>query len=362
MQSPLPPLITSASPTDIEAERIAFYKDRKIDELNSFIKKRTEPAKREAFEPILNRPDARCHLLQLDRQTSFRFLDLPKDIRLMVEEELLMHTPGKRLHSQILSTCKTINDEAQGFHSKSLRRGNMQLVRFHEDLGSCGCPHCACGQVPGSHTIRYGTATAQTLGPVQRIHKELESLPRISSRTTSLFIDVVFESQCSQRSGYANELINGYLNLLATAVQDSNLESVSVRIIAPDTIAFFQATTPRMLWPVTRFGPNINVTISGISNEVLESLQAEQEKSSYAVPALTPWLKIKAAADELVDVVRRAGLTNTDENCHQGLLINSRLLCRRLKATSMPARCSASLLGQCNSTSPSNATLNTRCQ
>ncbi|KAK4613894.1 hypothetical protein CLAFUW4_09205 [Fulvia fulva] len=355
-----PPLIISERPTNTEAERIEFYKRCKRDELEEFVKARS---KNTTLPVKLKNADSQKQLLQLDRQASFPFLKLPKDIRLLVYEELLEHRPGKRLHSQILSTCKMVQDEAQGFLDKSVARGSFHLMRIHSSQIRCtgGAPRqgavqapmpnmnnppniqsiiapqqyygppggkttstcsrhdCKCRTDRPSTTVRYGLASASILGPAQNIARELAAFPEIPANASTMHVEIVIEDRCGIIAAPMSDdthgmwtpspYINRRLYLLATIVQASNVDTLSVRISVPghaESFSFF-----RMLWPLSRLGPHITVTLSGLPQDYIQYLEDEQLDSSYAFTALSRCLPLKARIGELQALIKKSGLTGT---------------------------------------------------
>lgn len=140
-------------------------------------------------------------------------------------------------------------------------------------------------------------------------------MPPVSDEARYMVINIDFESPC-QGDGCEpdqfkpDELIYRHLYLLATQIRTSNIEKVSLRIITGKHILAEEGVW-KMLWPLTRLGRRVQITINGISNQNFRDLNKEQVRCSYAYTALSEVQYIKDEAQRLAEKVRQAGLSNT---------------------------------------------------
>ncbi|KAK4613463.1 hypothetical protein CLAFUW4_09185 [Fulvia fulva] len=308
------PLITSTISN--EAERAALYRRCTGDELKKFVKDRTKSKVQSTGSSF--QLDACLHLLQLDQQDLFPFMSLPRDLRLDIEEILLLPQPGERLHSQILATCKTIHVEAQGFLNRAVSSGSIHLLRIRSNQDSDGGPltscqklNCKCKGGP-STTIRHGLSPAGNIGTLRRIDTELAAFGPLNATATRLLIDIRIEAPCvgaSLQILRPDPKINRHLYLLATAIQSTAITTVDLRLTCSGYLDPSDAIF--MLWPLSCLGPNIALTISGTDSEVVENLRVCQAESGGDTTALSRYLPIKAQADDLIRRVQEARLEKT---------------------------------------------------
>ncbi|KAF7195119.1 hypothetical protein HII31_03587 [Pseudocercospora fuligena] len=109
-----------------------FYRRCTLEELHNFL------ASRQRFQvPRLSRHACLIALTELDKAARFRFLALPRDIRLMIYDEILLFdTEHERsLCPQILATCRKVYEEAQPTLRKNLKTTTVVRINYEEAVG-----------------------------------------------------------------------------------------------------------------------------------------------------------------------------------------------------------------------------------
>ena len=126
-------------------------------------------------------------------------------------------------------------------------------------------------------------------------------------------VDITFDIPCGipRSETDADARINRQLYLLATAAQQSNIASVSIRVTGTDSTWAYSARLGDLLWPITRFGLNTTVTLSGVPKSIMHQLHRFQYPAPQSVPELSGWLQTRDECTELVNLVQKAGLKNT---------------------------------------------------
>lgn len=66
-----------------------------------------------------------------------------------------------------------------------------------------------------------------------------------------------------------------------------------------------------MLWPLSYLGPGISVELSGVPLDVVECLHNIQLEESCPLTALTKWVDTRQKVEQLTQLVKKAGLSNT---------------------------------------------------
>ncbi|KAK4613985.1 hypothetical protein CLAFUW4_09180 [Fulvia fulva] len=321
--TPIQSLIKPAEIVSTGSERGELYDRCSLEELQSFVKVR---GGKDVKMPTTYE-GAGDWLLAKDQHDTFRYLDLPPELRLIVNEELLAYDPkrpSKILHSQLLSTSKQINNECSDILQKTIAEGGIHIIRIRTNESDT--PYCyatcytsercaKCRHVISSTTIQFRNAAPIQLQDIGLLHNDLTAMPPIAESVTRMTIDIVFEGPCVARGLEAIVQpvynINRQLYLLATQIPSSNITAVSVRVTVPEKVEIEKKNIASMLWPLTKLGPEVEVNITGVPDDVVEYLASQQNLSSHKTTALTAWPEIKAKADDLVQRVQKAGIKHT---------------------------------------------------
>ncbi|KXS99870.1 hypothetical protein AC578_4475 [Pseudocercospora eumusae] len=145
-----------------------FYGRCTIDELHGFC------ANRQRYQ--VHRPSRQACLItlkQLDKAARFRFLALPRDLRLILYDEVLLfdNEHERALCPQILATCKQVYEEAMPIFQRNFQSTTLIRINYEESVAEQRDSACNHGAWPAlvPRTCWYDTSTlvTETPGSVQ---------------------------------------------------------------------------------------------------------------------------------------------------------------------------------------------------
>lgn len=130
-------------------------------------------------------------LKQADTEASFRFLDLPPEMRNLVYKELVVLQDSWYCHPQILATCTQVHKEA----SSVLYGDNLIEVKIYEDGVVAHGKRCGPYYPPGLGSDFRSLVWPDFLRRVQHLRLAVVELPRRHARVAS--VGNIVASLCS---------------------------------------------------------------------------------------------------------------------------------------------------------------------
>ncbi|KAK4497910.1 hypothetical protein PRZ48_010565 [Zasmidium cellare] len=290
---------------------LCFYSRCKNAELEAFYKERTgvdvpKPKKRMTKKDLAN------ELRKVDRRPwnygrkSFRFQDLPPEMRNLVYRELLpVRSPDgvresnePRCQTAILRSCKQIHTEAQSI-----------LYGDHEGEVAIKSTHTIAWRGPevlnretGMFSRLYKIDSAGGPFSLARIRSDwpacLRKFERINVKVSMTLLNVPQVDDFT-RTTYAgvNQELSGLVSFLSTSTA---LKAITITVaVHTNRPSEDDADLLRMLRPLTLLGPKVNVSIVDVPQAVKDQILREKEERTHTKHFFADFQETRASIQEL---------------------------------------------------------------
>ncbi|KAF7190761.1 hypothetical protein HII31_07920 [Pseudocercospora fuligena] len=241
-----------------------------------------------------NRQEDGLGLQLLDENEYFPFLDMPKEIRLMVYDELFQDQSDEHnesLDPQILSTCRTIFEEAYPLYQQSTK--DTEVIRLRTNgarttIKFDGLRESSVGD------MMMSTRSCWTQYPAD-INQKPKVVVHIAIKNLLPFIWLRYQERIRQ--------INHELYRVVTLICDrrSKVQHLDVRVkehIAHGQRALHESDWSDLLWPLTKNG-TIRTTVRGVPKATVDSLEEGRPRSVEIQPALRFHLDAEKVAKDI---------------------------------------------------------------
>lgn len=266
----------------VKVNHFLDYKQCTVEELRGFIESRTG---KETTSQSVDYLAAK--LRDLDKNLTFRFEDLPTEMRLAVYAELL-HRPdpsdNKTIHAQILATSKAIYDEAQ---PELASKGNMVVHMTSR------WPSPSIMVAIGAQSMRLFSAESKpakdTLWP---LYDDLTTIvANVENMTIHLDFDPADKVFRSQRT---SSKVVQYLFVLTAALRTSQLRKLKLRVNAS-----VRREVDDLLWPLDRIKSNVAFSMEGVSDANKSSILSRRTAEDSKMDSIVKGKELLERADEL---------------------------------------------------------------
>lgn len=253
----------------------------------------SEPKAIEYVAPKNRREDGPGSQL-LDENDYFPFLDMPKELRLIVYDELFqgkIDEDNDSLEPQILSTCRTIFEEAYPIFQQSTK--DTEVIRLRTNgartmIKFDGLRESSVGNMTMS------TRSCWTQYPAD-IHQRPKVVVHIAIKNLLPFIWLRYQERIRQ--------INHELYRIVTLICDrrSKVRQLDVRI--KDEVAHGQRALNKdewgeLLWPLVKNG-TVRTTVRGVPKATVDSLEAWRPRKVDIQPSLRLHMDAEKVAKDI---------------------------------------------------------------
>ncbi|KAK5163379.1 uncharacterized protein LTR77_010752 [Saxophila tyrrhenica] len=224
-------------------------------------------------------------LEKADESLSFRFMDLPAEMRLLTYRQLLVHHnngqgPVGHLHPQILRTCKMVHAEAKE-------------VLYDDNTFCAFFSVCQGGDVTHRLARVHGESMVGHCGHMKyyRIPRAIEDYPELFRRIARLKITLDYECYDESENGdeYDPALLNYPLWGLASFLMDGHrLKRLHLELILPDGLTDQDYETT--LFPLRRLSNIKTLTVTdNVPSRIVQKLKSDLRSSEPAFNSLRHW-------------------------------------------------------------------------
>jgi hypothetical protein len=243
------------------------------DELRGFIKSRTgRKCTSDNFAYLAGK------LRSLDKNVTFRFLDLPVEMRLLVYGELFVPDPWRRNehrsrgdrnqpeHCQILTTCREIQMEAEAEMYQQSKMVICINTAANSRMSTCEWSVNGCDSIEVVEDKQMDSTERSSLGLRQTIPKSVVKARHLELR---LCIDM-YES-----AGRENRFRHVYrvLFALAAVLRESKLLDLDIKFELKFNHGKITAkTTMSILRPLYWIKDSVNMSFEGVPDEVQQDI------------------------------------------------------------------------------------------
>ncbi|KAI5363519.1 hypothetical protein Slin14017_G054830 [Septoria linicola] len=288
------------------------YDSCTAEELRRFLKAQTQlEVPKKYFFFSLGKQDLINRLLAFDENATFRFGDLPTELRLHVYEHLAFHP-------QILATCKHYLNEAEQTIDDAANKIKITGIDPPRGSASATVPPTGLavlfGATPddegwGQNAIPQLTLNTNVLklpstdGSLLQLSKQLESIHSHAFSASQVLLD------CSI-TRISAAAVNRALYLLATILNSAHRVEVRVDITLESSISSEEdyEVVVQALYPLTKVGSGVFLTIGNCPPALRGKLEMMLAESGPNTTTLFDAMQLEMEIRDEMDILQKAGM------------------------------------------------------